>query len=56
MASAADAVPALLPHHPVAIEGLDARLIEVIRTRGLAAAIPELPRGQGWLVRRNSRG
>jgi len=49
MASAADAVPALLPHHPVAIEGLDARLIEVIRTRGSAAAIPALPRGQGWL-------
>ena len=49
MASAADAVPDLLAHHPLAIEGLDARLVEVIRARGRAATIPELPRGEGWL-------
>lgn len=49
MASAADSVPDLLTHHPVAIEGLDARLVEVIRARGRAATIPELPRGDGWL-------
>ena len=49
MASAADAVPDLLAHHPVAIEGLDARLVDVIRARGRAATVPELPRGQGWL-------
>ena len=49
MASAADAVPDLLAHHPLAIEGLDARLVEVIRARGRAATVPELPRGEGWL-------
>jgi len=49
MATAADAVPALLAHHPVAIEGLDARLVQVIRARGRAASVPELPGGQGWL-------
>ncbi len=49
MPSAADAVPALLPHRPVAIEGLDARLVGVVRARRGAAAVPELPRGDGWL-------
>jgi FAD/FMN-containing dehydrogenase/Fe-S oxidoreductase len=49
MASAADSVPDLLVHHPLAIEGLDARLVEVIRARGRAKSVPELPRGDGWL-------
>ena len=49
MASAADSVPDLLALHPLAIEGLDARLVEVIRARGRAETIPELPRGDGWL-------
>ncbi len=49
MAEAADAVPAVLPHHPIACEGLDARIVDVIRDRRGAAAVPELPRGQGWL-------
>ncbi len=49
MAAAADAVPALLPHAPVAIEGLDARLVAVVRSRRGAAAVPDLPRGEGWL-------
>jgi FAD/FMN-containing dehydrogenase len=31
MPAAADAVPALVPHAPLAVEGLDARLVEVIR-------------------------
>src|SRR5665648_814597 len=31
MPSAADAVPALLTHSPLAIEGLDARLVDVVR-------------------------
>ena len=33
MAAAAEAVPALLPHLPVALEGLDSRLVDVVRTR-----------------------
>ncbi len=50
MAAAADDTPALLPHHPVALEGMDARLVEVVRTRRGPAAVPDvLPRGGGWL-------
>ena len=49
MAAAADAVPALLPFNPIALEGLDARIVDAIRRRRGSAAIPELPRGEGWL-------
>jgi FAD/FMN-containing dehydrogenase/Fe-S oxidoreductase len=49
MASAAEAVPALLPHLPVALEGLDSRMVAVFRDRRGAAAVPGLPRGGGWL-------
>ncbi len=49
MPAAADAVPALLPHRPVALEGMDARLVETVRRRRGSAAVPELPRGDGWL-------
>ena len=43
MADAADAVPAILAHAPLAIEGLDARLVDVVRraqgtVRGAGAA------------------
>ena len=50
MVAAADAVPALLRHSPVAIEGLDARITDVVAARGGAAALPDLPRGRGWLL------
>jgi FAD/FMN-containing dehydrogenase/Fe-S oxidoreductase len=49
MAGAAEAVPALLPHLPVALEGLDSRMVDVVRTRRGPAAVPDLPRGGGWL-------
>ncbi|HTR96118.1 MAG TPA: FAD-linked oxidase C-terminal domain-containing protein [Trebonia sp.] len=49
MASAAEAVPALLPHLPVALEGLDSRMVDLFRDRRGAAAVPDLPRGGGWL-------
>ncbi|TVZ03331.1 FAD-binding oxidoreductase [Trebonia kvetii] len=49
MATAAEAVPALLPHLPVALEGLDSRMVDLFRDRRGAAAVPELPRGGGWL-------
>jgi FAD/FMN-containing dehydrogenase/Fe-S oxidoreductase len=49
MPEAADAVPGLLPHQPVALEGMDARMVQVFRARRGAAAVPELPRGQAWL-------
>ncbi len=49
MVEAADAVPALLdaPARLVACEGLDARIVDLVRARG--GAVPELPRGSGWL-------
>ncbi|HHW83904.1 MAG TPA: FAD-binding oxidoreductase, partial [Actinomycetales bacterium] len=49
MPEAADAVPALLPHNPIAIEGMDDRLIDVVRTR-TTLAVPDLPDGAGWLL------
>ncbi|QAV69829.1 FAD-binding oxidoreductase [Salinibacterium sp. UTAS2018] len=50
MATAADAVPALLAHRPSAIEGLDARIVDAVsRTRG-ARAVAALPAGAGWLL------
>ncbi len=50
MAEAADAVPALLRHHPVACEGLDARIVDVVRSRRGESAVPRMPRGAGWLL------
>ncbi|WP_051016044.1 FAD-binding and (Fe-S)-binding domain-containing protein [Cellulomonas massiliensis] len=50
MASAADAVPALLAHRPIAIEGMDARLVDVVRRVRGASAVPDLPPGAGWLM------
>jgi FAD/FMN-containing dehydrogenase/Fe-S oxidoreductase len=62
MVDAADAVPAVLAaagrptdgsgrvqQHSglVACEGLDARLVDLVKARG--GAVPELPRGAGWL-------
>jgi FAD/FMN-containing dehydrogenase/Fe-S oxidoreductase len=49
MAAAADAVPALLPHAPLAVEGIDARLVDVVRHHKGDAAVPALPDGGGWL-------
>jgi len=50
MPTAADAVPALLAHSPLAIEGMDSRLIDVVRRVKGAAAVPDLPPGAGWLM------
>ena len=49
MARAADAVPGLLAHGASAIEGLDARIVDIVRERRGSAFVPELPRGGGWL-------
>ncbi|HET7386270.1 MAG TPA: FAD-binding and (Fe-S)-binding domain-containing protein [Nocardioidaceae bacterium] len=48
MAEAADAVPGLLAHPLVACEGLDSRIVDVVRRRA-GRPVPELPRGEGWL-------
>jgi FAD/FMN-containing dehydrogenase/Fe-S oxidoreductase len=49
MADAADATPGLLPHEPTAVEGLDARIVQRLRDVP-AAVVPDLPRGDGWLI------
>ena len=50
MATAADAAGAVLPHRPVALEGIDVRIIDVVRRRRGPAAVPPLPKGGGWLL------
>ncbi|MEI2820586.1 MAG: FAD-binding and (Fe-S)-binding domain-containing protein [Marmoricola sp.] len=47
MATAADAVPLVLEHGPVACEGLDRRMSDVVAARW---PLPELPAGGGWLL------
>ncbi|WP_328835507.1 FAD-binding and (Fe-S)-binding domain-containing protein [Streptomyces europaeiscabiei] len=50
MADAADAVPALLaavPGRLIACEGMDARIVDLVREKG--SPVPDLPRGSGWL-------
>ncbi|MDO5495337.1 MAG: FAD-binding and (Fe-S)-binding domain-containing protein, partial [bacterium] len=49
MPEAADAVPGFLAHTPLAIEGMDDRLIDVVRTR-TRTPVPDLPDGAGWLL------
>jgi len=49
MADAADGTPAVLPFHPTAVEGLDRRIVDVVRRRRGPAAVPPLPDGEGWL-------
>ncbi|WP_241983260.1 FAD-binding and (Fe-S)-binding domain-containing protein [Cryobacterium tagatosivorans] len=50
MVHAADAVPALIGHGAMAIEGLDARILGVLRAKNGAASVPDLPAGSGWLL------
>src|SRR5262249_34670197 len=48
---AADAVPAILPHDPIALEGLDDRLIHDQQRKHLnAKALKELPQGSAYLM------
>ena len=49
MAEAADAVPALLPFRPTAVEGMDSRIVDVVRRAHGPAAVPALPAGEGWV-------
>ena len=50
MIEAADDVPALLTHSPLAVEGMDRRLIDVVRAHKGPGAVPALPDGEGWLL------
>ncbi|QWF23061.1 FAD-binding oxidoreductase [Nocardioides sp. LMS-CY] len=50
MIEAADAVPALIAAtdgRMIACEGLDARIVDLVRARG--GGVPDLPAGAGWL-------
>ncbi len=49
MADAADATPGLLRHGPTAVEGMDSRIVQRLRDVP-AATVPDLPRGEGWLI------
>ncbi|MBA3528267.1 MAG: FAD-binding oxidoreductase, partial [Propionibacteriaceae bacterium] len=49
MAEAADAAPVILHHGPTACEGLDRRIIDVVRRSRGDAAVPPLPHGDGWV-------
>ena len=51
MVEAAEAVPALLAAAPgrlIACEGMDARIVELVRGKG--GPVPDLPKGAGWLM------
>ncbi|MCK2220292.1 FAD-binding protein [Actinomadura sp. ATCC 31491] len=49
IAEAGDAAPGLLAHRPTACEGLDARIVDVVRARRGPGAVPPLPGGAAWL-------
>jgi len=49
--AAADAVPAVLAYHPIGLEGMDGRLIELVQGKPpLDADVKLLPAGQGFLL------
>jgi FAD/FMN-containing dehydrogenase/Fe-S oxidoreductase len=50
MADAADTVLAVLTHRPTAVEGLDRRIVDVVRRRRGPGAVPPLPRGDGFML------
>ncbi|MFE1594350.1 FAD-binding and (Fe-S)-binding domain-containing protein [Nocardia sp. NPDC058705] len=47
IASAADDIAAVVRCAPIAVEGIDAGLVDVVRAH--RGTVPELPRGRGWL-------
>ncbi len=49
IAAAGDATPLVLGYGPVACEGIDSRIVDVVRERRGPRAVPPLPRGAAWL-------
>jgi FAD/FMN-containing dehydrogenase/Fe-S oxidoreductase len=49
MPAAADDAPALTGPAVLALEGIDARLVDVVRAHRANAAVPRLPEGSAWL-------
>jgi len=50
LAAAGDATPAVLSFRPSACEGLDARIVDVVRRRKGSTSVPHLPQGEAWLL------
>ncbi|NES17365.1 MULTISPECIES: FAD-linked oxidase C-terminal domain-containing protein, partial [Micromonospora] len=51
IAAAGDDVPRVLPHHPIALEGLDDKLVNFEKRKHLhPEALHKLPPGGGWLM------
>jgi FAD/FMN-containing dehydrogenase/Fe-S oxidoreductase len=49
IATAGDATPAILEHRPTACEGIDSRIVDVVRERKGSTAVPPLPDGGAWV-------
>lgn len=49
IAAAGDATVDVLAHAPVACEGIDSRIVDVLRQRRGPQAVPPLPAGAAWL-------
>lgn len=47
--AAGEAAPSVVLHGPTSCEGLDSRLLTVLRERRGPGAVPPLPRGDAWL-------
>ncbi|MFI1915729.1 FAD-binding and (Fe-S)-binding domain-containing protein [Nocardia sp. NPDC020380] len=48
MPTAADDIASIMAVRPIAVEGMDARLVDVVRRH--RGGVPELPAGGGWLL------
>ena len=56
MIAAADDVPTIVRCEPLAVEGMDSRLVDVVRAHRGPGAVPALPKGDGWLMCEVSAG
>lgn len=48
--AAADDVPMVLKYHPLAVEGLGLRFVDVIRRHNNPSTVPELSFGRDWIL------
>ncbi|MGP2440108.1 FAD-binding and (Fe-S)-binding domain-containing protein [Streptomyces sp. JW3] len=48
--AAGAAAPTVVTYRPTACEGMDHRLVDVLRARRGSAAVPPMPRGGAWLL------
>lgn len=50
MVAAAADVPLVNTFKPLAVEGMDSRLVDTLRSKPASGAIPDLPAGNAWLL------